>query len=160
MRQRLSRVYSAGAGGEARAGRSILGIQVTDIIFWVIASLIVFGLGVAWDFLFAETLDQNLNKYLLTFMVYAASAVAAVISLILARMSGRGEQIASRQRAQAVVRFGMALQIFGTVITPIGLFYATDPRRSVPVGFAFFAAVFAGLFIAGFAGNSLAPRRT
>jgi hypothetical protein len=54
---------------------------------------------------------------------------------------------------------GLAMQIFGLIITPVGLFYETNPVISVPIGFASFLTVFFGVFIAGFGGNMLAPPR-
>jgi hypothetical protein len=54
---------------------------------------------------------------------------------------------------------GLGMQIFGLLIAPIGLYFETDPTRSVPIGFAAFTAVFFGVFVAGFGGNMLAPPR-
>jgi hypothetical protein len=93
------------------------------------------------------------NTYFLTLIVFGISALAAVLPRVLWARDER------KPRATLMVRFGMALQIFGILITPIGLWWATNPIISVPVGFASFTAVLLGMFIAGFGGNMLAPAK-
>lgn len=157
MRQRMSRVY-AGDGSEGQ-GRTFLGIRVADIVFWTVASVVVFAVTLLWDLVLADIVDdQNLNKYLLTAIIIGLAVAFTVLSLI---VSGGGAAAQSRKhrRAQIAARLGIALQLFGTIITPLGVYHAAFPPRSVPIGFAFFTAVFAGIFLAGFAGNVLAPER-
>ncbi len=142
-----------------------LGVDRRNIFLFVLGSLLALGVTVFWDFFllgpitdFAPDNAQNLNKYVLTLLLFGLSAAVTLASLALSRREGRRPGMLGLLPG-LMVRFGLALQIFGTVITPIGLWYAGDPTRSVPIGFAAFAMVFLGLFVAGFGGNMIAPRR-
>lgn len=160
MMRRFSRVYSGNnaTGSAPGASKKVLGFKRSDITFWFIATVLAFAVGVIWDVAIAQFFSQNFNRYLLTFIFIGLSVVAAALSWLMLRRQEPSEVAnRSRSRAHFIVRFGTALQLFGTILAPIGLFHATNPTRSVPVGFAFFATVFAGLFIAGFAGNALRP---
>lgn len=133
-----------------------LGVGRRDILFFTGATIVMFVLTVIWD-LFLEPVikDQSLNKYFLTALLFAfAGLVAFGTAVVGGRSAGVRGFVPS-----VLARFGLALQIFGTAITPIGLYYATDPTRSVPVGFAAFSAVIIGIIIAGVGGNMLVPRR-
>lgn len=159
MMRRLSRVYAGGenTATEGKPGRTILGISMRDIVFWTLATLVVFAVGVAWDVLLVDLIgDQSTNKYVLTLILLVLCGVFTALSMLVVRPRAGSAQ-ARHRMAALFVRFGFALQLFGSVIAPIGLFHATNPTRSVPVGFAYFATVFTGLFVAGIAGNVLRP---
>lgn len=127
-----------------------------DVVLFVIATLLLLAFTMVWAvFLTPIINDQVLNKYFLTLVILIAAAVPALIPRFLPGWGGTER----RPWAAFMVRFGMALLIFGVLITPIGLFYATDTQRSVPVAFASFTAVLLGIFVAGFGGNMLAPPR-
>lgn len=133
-----------------------LGVGRRDIVFFTGATILIIVLTIVWDLVLANWIvDQTLNKYFLTLVVFALAGAVAFLTAIVGGMRGglRG------MLPSLMVRFGLALQIFGTMITPIGLYYATDPTRSVPVGFAAFSAVIIGIIIAGIGGNMLVPRR-
>ncbi len=142
-----------------------LGVDRRNIGLFVLGSLAAFGLTVVWHLFLVEPITnfapgnaQRLNKYVLTFLLFGLSGAVTLASLALSRREGRRAGLLGLVPG-LMVRFGLALQIFGTVITPVGLYYAADPTRSVPVGFAAFTMVFLGLFVAGFGGNMFAPRR-
>ena len=137
-----------------------LGVGRRDLVFFAGATILMIVLTIVWDLVLADVIvDQALNKYFLTLVLFGLAAVVAFLTSLAA---GRGDGARTGLRGRLpglIVRFGMALQIFGTMITPIGLFHATNPTRSVPVGFAAFSAVMIGLIIAGIGGNMLVPRR-
>jgi hypothetical protein len=120
-----------------------------DVLLFVVLGIAVFGITVAWALLFAPLIGKAFTLP----MLLVFSLLAALIPYV---SWGRGER---RPVASFMVRFGLALQIFGLLTTPVGLFYETDPVISVPIGFASFLTVFFGVFIAGFGGNMLAPPR-
>lgn len=125
-----------------------------DVLLFTVLSLAVIGFSVVWA-LFLANLPIPLigqNGFVLL-AVLGFSVLAAAIPYV---TWGRHE---TRPLARAMVRFGLALQIFGILITPVGLYYATNPVVSVPVGFASFLTMFFGVFIAGFGGNMIAPPR-
>lgn len=125
-----------------------------DIGLFVVVGLALFALTVVWA-LFLSGLPIPIigQNGLMLLMVLAASALVAIIPRV---TWGSNE---TRPGARLMVRLGLAMQIFGLIITPVGLFYETNPVISVPVGFAAFLTVFFGVFIAGFGGNMLAPPR-
>jgi predicted neutral ceramidase superfamily lipid hydrolase len=134
-----------------------LGVGRRDLIIFAGSTILMLVLTIVWDLFLVETISsQALNKYFLTLVLFALAAVVAFLSAVAA---GRSAGIRG-MLPSLVTRFGLALQIFGTMITPIGLFYATNPTRSVPVGFAAFSAVMLGMIIAGVGGNMLVPRRS
>jgi hypothetical protein len=125
-----------------------------DIGLFVVVGLALFAFTVVWALFLADinipVIGQNLFMLL---VVMAASAIVAFIP----RISWGSSE--TRPGARLMVRLGMGMQIFGLIITPVGLFYETNPVISVPIGFASFLTVFFGVFIAGFGGNMLAPPR-
>lgn len=125
-----------------------------DIGLFVVAGLALFAFSVVWAlFLSGLTIPVIGQKVFMLLVVLAFSALVAVIPRL---TWGSGE---TRPGARLMVRLGLAMQIFGLIITPVGLFYETNPVISVPIGFAAFLTVFFGVFIAGFGGNMLAPPR-
>jgi hypothetical protein len=125
-----------------------------DVLLFTVLGLAVIGFSVVWALFLANLPIPLIGQNGFLFLaVIAFSVLAAVIPFF---TWGRSE---TRPVARALVRFGLALQIFGILITPVGLYYATNPVVSVPVGFASFLTVFFGVFIAGFAGNLIAPPR-
>ncbi len=138
-----------------------LGVGRRDTVIFVGATILVILLVIGWDLALVDVIGtQQLNKYFLALMVYAVAFVIAGLSALaggLRRGMGRAGILA--MIPSFLVRFGLALQIFGIMITPIGLFHATNPTRSVPVGFAAFSAVIVGIIIAGVGGNMVGPRR-
>lgn len=142
-----------------------LGADRRDVVLFVVGTILALGLTVFWDQILVAPITasfpnnaQVVSKYVLCLIILLLAGVISVLSLISSRRSTRDG--GPRQPvAGLMIRFGLALQIFGILITPIGLFYATNPTRSVPVGFTAFTAVFLGLFIAGIGGNLVAPRR-
>lgn len=123
-----------------------------DVLLFTVVGLLLFGVVTAWSLFLTATLDTWNNLFVLG-LVLAASLLVAIIPGV---SWGRNE---TRPRARFWVRVGLAMQIFGTLITPIGLYFETNPIISVPIGFAAFLTVFFGVFVAGFAGNMLAPPR-
>ncbi len=125
-----------------------------DVLLFAGVGLALFGFTVAWALFLANiTIPVIGQKIFLLLVVLAASVVVA----FLPRLAwARSED---RPLARLMVRLGLAMQILGLVITPIGLFYESNPVVSVPVGFASFLAVFFGVFIAGFGGNMITPPR-
>lgn len=127
-----------------------------DVLLMTAATLVVFIITAVWGVLLAGEVgpfrNQNISKYFLTLLFFAAAGAVAALPYLT-----KWDRQAGHVIARAVVRFGVALMLFGVVASLVGLFYATDPTRSVPVGFATFAAFLPGLLLAGFAGNSLAP---
>ena len=125
-----------------------------DVLLFTVLGLAVFGFSIVWGLFLAQinipVIGQN---GFLLLVVLAFAAVAAAVPYV---TWGRGE---SRPIARFMIRLGIAMQIFGILITPIGLVYETNPIISVPVGFTSFLAVFFGVFIAGFGGNMVAPPR-
>ncbi len=142
-----------------------LGVGRRDTALFVGGTILALGLTALWDLLLVEPITaafpnnaQVVTKYLLTAMIIALAGAITLVSLVLARRQGAGAERRG-MIAGFLIRFGLALQIFGIFIVPIGLIYSTNPTRSVPVGFAAFTAVFLGLFVAGIGGNMVAPRR-
>ena len=125
-----------------------------DVLLFIVIGLALFGFTVAWALFLANiTIPVIGQNIFLLLVVLAAAAVAAFIPRI---AWGRSED---RPTARLMIRLGLAMQIFGLVITPIGVWYEANPVISVPVGFASFLVVFFGVFIAGFGGNMVAPPR-
>jgi len=127
-----------------------------DVLLMTAATIAVFVITAVWGVLLAGRIDpfrsQNVSKYFLTFLFFAAAGGVAAFPYL-----SKWDQQAGHAVARAVVRFGIALQLFAVFASLVGLFYATDPTRAVPVGFATFAAMLVGLLAAGFAANSFAP---
>ncbi|MDQ5851170.1 MAG: hypothetical protein M3380_03690, partial [Chloroflexota bacterium] len=122
--------------------------SVPDIILVAGIALGVFVLTVLWSLpgSVADILNQSLNKYLLAVLFLGAAAVAALVPRFVPRLWP-----ASRDPVGAtMVRFGITLQIIAVLTCTVGLWFASNPTRSVPVGFAAFTAMFVGLFVAGF----------
>ncbi len=139
-----------------------LGVDRRNILLFTVAVVVAFVLTVVWSLLLVDPIgslwvgeEQRINKYVLTAALYGLAVLVAVVSL------GVGARGASRRALLPgfLVRFGMALQFIGVVIIPIALWFATDPERSVPLGFAAFSLIMIGLIIAGIGGNMLVPRR-
>lgn len=123
-----------------------------DVLLFAVVGLALFAFTVVWSLFLAQITIPILGQTNFKFLtVIAASLVAAIVPRLL---WARNE---TKPRARFAVRFGLALQIFGLVITPVGLFFETNPVISVPIGYAAFLAVFFGVFIAGFGANALAP---
>jgi len=141
-----------------------LGVNRRDVILYVIGAIVSIGFTIFWQAALIVPLgtlwvgnEQRINKYFLTLIIYG---IAAVITLLSYLASLRDADRSGRRMLPGImVRMGLALEIFGIIITPIALFYAGDPQRSVPIGFTAFTAVFVGLFVAGFGGNMIAPKR-
>jgi hypothetical protein len=127
-----------------------------DIILFAVVIVAVFVATVVWSLpgSGADIIGQVVNRYLLTVLYLGAAAIVAIIPLFLPGWPRGGHRIAT-----AMVRFGIALEIIAVLTSVIGLYFATDPTRSVPIGFAAFTAMLIGLFVAGFGGNQLAPPR-
>ena len=156
-------------------GNFSLGVSRRDLILFAGASVVGIALTILWHLFLIGPISslfqanaQIANKYFLTAVLTGLSFVVTLASLAIAprerRENDRPVTRGLRSRLGSLlpgflVRFGLALEIIGILITPIGLYYATDPNRSVPIGFASFTMVFLGLFLAGIGGNMLAPRR-
>lgn len=133
-----------------------LGVGRRDAVIFTGATILVILLTIVWDLFLVDLIGtQALNKYFLTVVLFGLALVLAFVSAIAAGRNGRSRGMVS----SLLARFGLALQIFGIMITPIGLYYATNPTRSVPIGFAAFSSVILGIIIAGIGGNMLVPRR-
>ncbi|MBA3943659.1 MAG: hypothetical protein H0X37_03760 [Herpetosiphonaceae bacterium] len=148
--------YTVPASG--RAGRLLnnVGLSILDIGFWLVGMLITFGIAMTWrSFLIGPS--QVTNKYVLTFLLLAVVVVWTVLSLLLDRRKLTASTSRSRLVGSVLVRFGTAMLLFGTAISPIGLYYHNIPTYSVPVGFAYFTLAFIGMFVTGFGGNMTAP---
>lgn len=140
----------------AQVSRSRLGrlADRRDIGLFVVVSLALFAFTVVWALFLAQLPILIIGqKGLMLLVVMAASALVALVPMF---TWGRGER---RPGARFMVRLGLAMQIFGLIITPVGLFYETNPVISVPIGFAAFLTVFFGVFVSGFGGNMIAPPR-
>jgi hypothetical protein len=128
-----------------------------DVLLMTAAVLVVFAITAVWGFLLVNNdpfRSQNSSKYFLTLLFFGAAAVVGLLPYL--TKWGRQED---HRLARLFVRVGTALMLFAIVASVIGLLYATDPTRSVPVGYATFTAMLIGLFMAGFAGNALIPDR-
>lgn len=132
--------------------RSINIADRRDVLLFLVVGVLLFGVVAAWSQLLTGLLDTWNNLFVLGLVLLASVAVAFIAHVSWGRN-------ADRRRARFMVRLGLAMQIFGTLITPIGLYFETNPIISVPIGFASFLVVFFGVFIAGFGGNMLAPPR-
>ncbi len=142
-----------------------LGVRRSDLLLYAIGAVLAFVVTVAWDLVLVDPISaqfpnnsQIANKYVLTFFMYGLAFLATIVSLVMARRGG-GETTRATLLAGFLIRFGLALEVFGILITPIGLWYATNPTRSVPVGFTAFSCIFVGILLAGVGGNIVAPRR-
>jgi hypothetical protein len=141
-----------------------LGVNRRDLILYILGAIVAIGFTFFWQAALIGPIgsfwvgnEQRINKYFLTLIIYG---IAVVITLLSQLASLRDADRSGRRMLPGfLVRFGLALEIFGILITPIALIYAGDPQRSVPIGFTAFSAVFVGLFVAGFGGNMLAPKR-
>ena len=131
------------------------GTSRLNIIIYAAGSIALFAVMVAWA-LFLSTLSIPIlgQKNFVWLIVLAFSALTAGASWVLT-----GGRSSARPIAQLMVRLGIAMEIMALIITPIGLFYETNPVVSVPIGYASFLTMFFGVFIAGFGGNMLAPPR-
>lgn len=127
-----------------------------DVLLMTAAVLVVFAITAVWGVLLAGKVPpfrgQNASKYSLTVLFFVAAAVVGGLPYVT-----KWDRQAGHRVARLFVRAGVALMLFAIVASLVGLFYATDPTRSVPVGYATFAAFLVGLFAAGFGGNALAP---
>ncbi len=142
-----------------------LGVRRLDIALFALAALAAVGFTVLWHLTMVDWIgslwrgnEQRINKYFLTVVLYGLAFGVTIVSLGLAHLRGPRPGLFALLPG-FLVRFGLALQIFGILIMPIALWYAGDPTRSVPIGFASFSTLFIGVFIAGFGGNMIAPRR-
>lgn len=125
-----------------------------DVLLFVVVGLALFAFTVVWALFLAQIQIPIIGQTNFLFLVVIVASV--VVALIPRSLWGRNE---TRPLARLFVRLGLGLQIFGLVITPVGLYFETNPVISVPVGYASFLAIFFGVFIAGFAANALAPAR-
>ena len=125
-----------------------------DVLLFTVVGLVVFGFSVVWALFLANLPIPIIGQK--GFMLLVVLAFSALVAIIPRFTWGRNE---TRPGARLMIRLGLAMQIFGILITPVGLYYETNPVVSVPVGFAGFLVVFFGVFIAGFGGNMIAPAR-
>lgn len=128
-----------------------------DVQLFVVLGLAALVFSIVWALFLAQPIatatgSTTANNFLMLGVVLLLSLIAAAIPFL----TQRGSE--THPIARAAVRLGMGMQIFGLLITPIGLFFEANPVISVPVGFASFLVVFFGVFIAGFGANSLAPK--
>ncbi len=138
--------------------RSLNLVPRNDALLVVALGVVIVGLGIVWAALLADPIflrfgSSSPNNWLMLLTLIGFAALAAAIPRF---TWGRDE---SRPIARAMVRFGISLQIFAVLMTPIGLYFETDPVVAVPVGYGTFLAMFLGVFVAGFGGNMLAPPR-
>ncbi len=148
--------YSVPVSG--RVGRLLnnVGLSVLDIGFWLVGMIIAFVIAMAWrSFLIGPS--QVTNKYVLTALLMVVVVVWTLLSLLLDQRKLAAATTRSRLIGSVLVRFGTAMLLFGTAISPIGLYYHNIPTYSVPVGFAYFTLAFIGMFVTGFGGNMTAP---
>ena len=139
-----------------------LGVPRRDLILFAAATVLAIAVTIVWMLFLVDIIggfwvgnEQRINKYFLTVVLIGLAIVVSAVSLL----GARRESGARGMLPGFLVRFGLALQIFGILITPIALRYSTNPTISVPVGFASFTTVFAGLFLAGLGANMQVPRR-
>jgi hypothetical protein len=125
-----------------------------DVFLFVLLGVLAIAVTIAWALLITPIYSSATSGKAITLGTLLILSILA--GLIPYFTWGRGSR---RPIAALMVRIGLALQIFGLIVTPIGLVYETNPVISVPVGFASFLTVFFGVFIAGFGGNMLAPPR-
>lgn len=128
-----------------------------DVLLMTAATLVVFAITAVWGVFLAGTgifRNQNLSGYILLLLFLGAGGAVGAFPFVTGWDREKGQA-----RARMVVRIGIALQLFSVLASLVGLFYATDTTRSVPVGFATFTAMMLGLILAGFAGNLLAPKQ-
>ena len=139
-----------------------------DILLFVVATIAALGLTVVWAFVLVNFIaagDQTVNKYLLTIATLGLAALTGLVPLLLRwdREPDGGRRgrfgLSNRAIAAFMVRFGIAAQIFAVLTCLVGLYFATDPTRSVAIAFWTFTLALLGLFVAGFGGNVLAPAR-
>ncbi|HEX6291354.1 MAG TPA: hypothetical protein VFZ66_19375 [Herpetosiphonaceae bacterium] len=125
-----------------------------DVGLFTVAGLVLIAFTIVWALFLAQlTIPIIGQKVFMLLVVLGFSLLAGLVPYL---TWGRGER---RPIASFMVRVGLAMQIFGLLITPIGLLYETNPVISVPIGFAAFLTVFFGVFVSGFGGNMLAPPR-
>lgn len=125
-----------------------------DVLLFTVAGLAIFGFSIVWALFLANLSMWPIGQKV--FMLLVVLAFSALVAIIPRITWGRNE---TRPGARLMIRLGLAMQIFGILVTPVGLYYETNPVVSVPVGFAAFLTVFFGVFIAGFGGNMIAPPR-
>ncbi len=128
-----------------------------DIILFTLVIVGVLVVVILWSLpnSVADRFDQSTNKYLVTVVFLGAAAVVAILPRFLPMWKREGRSLL----AAAMVRFGLALEIMAVLACAIALYYANDPARSVPIGFAAFTGVLLGMVTAGIGGNKLAPPR-
>lgn len=125
-----------------------------DVVLYAGLGVALLAFTIVWALFLTDAIAVVLPNTMFMLLVVV---VFAILAALVPRITyGRNE---THPNARLAVRLGLALEIFGLLITPVGIFYATNPVISVPVGFAGFLAVFFGTFIAGFGGNVLAPKR-
>ena len=137
-----------------------LGVSARDAILFLGAIFVALGITVVWLSYLEEPIgslwagnEQRINKYFLTVVLFGLAGLVALISLRSQQRRRRTRPSLQALLPALMMRFGLALQFVGTVITPIALVYAGDPTRSVPIGFAAFSTIFVGLFTAGMGAN-------
>lgn len=134
-----------------------------DVVLVTILGIASLAFNLVWAFFLVEVTgpigpyvglaENDFNKYFITFVLLAFAVIAAFIPRI---SWGRADR---KPRASLMVRFGLSLMIFSLLLTLVGVYFATDPTRSVPAGFSAFTGMLLGTFVAGFGGNMLAPPR-
>ncbi len=132
----------------------ISGVHRNDLLLMTVAVLSVLAICAIWAVLLV---GQGVFTSLMVsrlFLLAVFFGAAAVVALVPFFTWARQED---HRIARAIVRAGIALQLFAVVTSVIALAYATDPTRSVPVGYVAFTAILIGVLVAGFAGNALAP---
>src|SRR5919199_1474318 len=102
-----------------------LGVARRDLMLFAAAAIAALVITVLWDLLLADPIalifpnnSQIANKYVLTFLMYGLAFLAAILSLFMARRNG-GEMTRAGLLARFLIRFGIALEVFGILITPI-----------------------------------------
>ncbi len=128
-----------------------------DITLFTLVIVGVLVITILWSLpnSVADQLDQSTNKYLLAVLFLGAAAIVAILPRFLPAWKHEGPSLLGA----TMVRFGLALEIMAVLASGIALYYATDPTRSVPIGFAAFTGVLVGMVVAGIGGNKLAPPR-
>ena len=125
-----------------------------DILIYVVGAIALFAVMVGWALFVAPFVIPILGQTnLVLLIVVGCSVLTGVASWV------TGGRASKRPIAALMVRVGLAMEILSLVVTPIGLFYETNPVVSVPIGYAAFLTMFVGVFVAGFGGNMLAPPR-
>jgi uncharacterized membrane protein len=138
--------------------RSLNLVPRNDALLVLGLGLLIFGFAAVWSVVLADSIFRQFrsstpNNFLMLLVLIGFAAVATIVPWF---TWGRNE---TRKIARAMVRFGISIQVFAVLITPVGLYFETDPVIAVPIGYASFLAMFLGVFVAGFGGNMLAPPR-